>query len=72
MEVGTVVVVVCFCTLIGLALATLSDVKRCKLSIKESEREIIESQKEISHTLNEVNTSMKVIQHDYSRNKGEL
>ena len=69
MELGTVVVVVCFCTLIGLALVTLGSVKRCNVLIREAEREIMESQKDISHTLNEVNTSMKVIQHD--RGKAE-
>ena len=69
MEVGTIVIVVCFCTLIGLALTTLGSVKRCNVSIKESEKEIIKSQKEISHTLNEVNTSMKVMQYERHRDQ---
>ena len=69
MELGAIVVIICFCTLIGLALTTLGCVKRCNVSIKESEREIIKSQKEISHTLNEVNTSMKVMQYERHRDQ---
>ena len=67
MEVGAIVVIICFCTLI--ALTTLGSVKRCNVSIKESEKEIIKSQKEISHTLNEVNTSMKVMQYERHRDQ---
>ena len=69
MEVGAIVVIIFFCTLIGLALTTLGYVKRCNVSIKESEKEISKSQKEISHTLNEVNTSMKVMQYERHRDQ---